>query len=281
MNHSVNKGRAVKADRTAVKEILPWRDLYRQEMNCQIIHDSLHSREGWTEPYRLTLNDVVAGYGSVAVGGPWKGKPAIFEFYVAPAHRSRMFDLFIAFQAACGAKKIDTQSNDPLLTVMLHAFADDVASESILFHDRVTTALAPAGAIFRHAAPEDVSRIFPHQVEPTGNWVVESEGKIAGTGGILFHYNRPYGDIYMEVAEAFRKRGFGSYLVQELKRVCYEQGSVPAARCSPKNEASRRTLQKAGFVPCGHILTARVSGKKLGLAGAGAPLSKKGLTRKR
>jgi hypothetical protein len=25
-----------------VKEILPWRDLYRQEMHRQIIHDSLH-----------------------------------------------------------------------------------------------------------------------------------------------------------------------------------------------------------------------------------------------
>ena len=50
----------------------------------------------------------------------------------------------------------------------------------------------------------------------------------------------------MEVAEAFRKRGLGCYLVQELKRVCYEQGSVPAARCSPTNIPSRKTLQKAG-----------------------------------
>ena len=55
-------------------------------------------------------------------------------------------------------------------------------------------------------------------------------------------------------AEPFRRRGLGAYLVQELKRVAYELGSVPAARCSPKNVASRRTLQKAGFVPYAHIL---------------------------
>jgi hypothetical protein len=30
---------------------------------------------------------------------------------------------------------------------------------------------------------------------------------IRGQGGILDHYNRPYGDIYMEVAEPFRRRG--------------------------------------------------------------------------
>ena len=90
-----------------------------------------------------------------------------------------------------------------------------------------------------------------------GCWRLKA--KIAATGGILFHYNRPYGDIYMEVAEPFRKRGLGCYLVQELKRVCYEQGSVPAARCSLTNIASRKTLQKAGFVPCGHLLTGSVS----------------------
>jgi len=88
---------------------------------------------------------------------------------------------------------------------------------------------------------------------------VEVEGKVAATGGILFHYNRPYGDIYMDVAESFRRRGLGSFLVQELKRVCYEGGNIPAARCNPGNIASRRTLQKAGFVPCGNILNGSVS----------------------
>ncbi|MCI0353180.1 MAG: GNAT family N-acetyltransferase [Acidobacteriales bacterium] len=79
------------------------------------------------------------------------------------------------------------------------------------------------------------------------------------SGSILFHYNRPYGDIYMAVAKPFRQRGLGSYFVQELKRVCYEGGSVPAARCNPKNIASRKTLQQAGFVPCGNILTGLVA----------------------
>jgi GNAT superfamily N-acetyltransferase len=69
---------------------------------------------------------------------------------------------------------------------------------------------------------------------------------------------QPYGDIYMSVAEPLRRRGLGSYLVQELKRVCYENGDVPAARCNPTNVASRKMLQKAGFVPCGHILAGKL-----------------------
>lgn len=183
----------------------------------------------------------------------------MFEFYVAPPYRSRMFELFVGLLRACRATRIETQSNDPLLTVMLHTFAQDVTSESILFHDKLTTAHSPNGAVFRRATADDAARIIPGRAEPVGDWVVEVEGKIAATGGILFHYNRPYGDIYMEVSEPFRRRGLGCYLVQELKRVCYEQGSVPAARCNPANVASRRTLHKAGFVPCGHILTGSVS----------------------
>ena len=77
-------------------------------------------------------------------------------------------------------------------------------------------------------------------------------------GGVLYHYNRPYGDVYMEVAEAHRRRGYGAYLVQELKRICYEGGSIPAARSNPTNIASHKTLQKAGFVPCALILVGKL-----------------------
>ena len=83
---------------------------------------------------------------------------------------------------------------------------------------------------------------------------MEVDGIVAATGGILFHYNHPYGDIYMDVPEEFRRRGFGSFIVQELKRVCYEGGFKPGARCNPKNMPSQRTLQRAGFVPYGAML---------------------------
>ena len=80
--------------------------------------------------------------------------------------------------------------------------------------------------------------------------IVTQYGVVAATGGILCHYNVPYGDIFMGVAEPFRRRGYGSYLIQELKRVCYERGRIPAARCNASNVASRATLQKAGLLPC-------------------------------
>lgn len=240
-----------------LRDVLPWRDMYRHEMNCQIVHDSLHSRQGLTEEYCLCAGSTAVGYGSVAVGGPWKGKPTLYEFYVLPSHRLHVFELFRSLLAVSGAVAINAQSNDPLFTVMLHTFGRDVTNESILFHDRLKTALSPAGAAFRGATQAEFSDIQDDQLRWHG--VVEVDGTVAATGGILFHYNRPYGDIYMDVAEPFRRRGLGSFLVQELKRVCYEGGSIPAARCGPDNVASRCTLQKAGFVPCANILNASVA----------------------
>jgi GNAT superfamily N-acetyltransferase len=250
-------GIALSANAAILGDVLPWRDMYRLEMSCQIVHDSIHSRPGWTQEYLLSTGDTPVGYGSVAVGGPWKDQPTVYEFYVLPHHRLHAFELFRTLLAASDAIMINVQTNDPLITVMLHTFAHHVTCESILFHDKLSTALSPAGAAFRCATSSDTPDVPKDQLRWHG--VVDVEGKVAATGGILFHYNRPYGDIYMEVAESFRRRGLGSFLVQELKRVCYEGGNVPAARCSPANIASQRTLQKAGFVPCGNILNGSVS----------------------
>lgn len=230
----------------AVSEILPWRERYRQEMNCQIVHDSLHARPGWTQPYLIESAHEPAGYGSIAIGGPWSGTRTIFEFYVAENQRSRFFEAFESLMISSGADAIETQTNDIILTAMLHTWAHHVVSEKIIFEDRLTTAYRLHGAVLRKREPE-------------GDWMLlEVGGEVAATGGILYHYNRPYGDLWMEVAEPFRGRGYGTYVVQELKRICRESGSIPCARCNTGNIASRRTLQKAGFVPCAHILAGKL-----------------------
>ena len=73
---------------SCASEILVFRERYREEMNCQIVHDSIHRRTGWTLPYVLELGAISVGFGSVAIAGPWKNRPTLFEFYVLPQYRS-------------------------------------------------------------------------------------------------------------------------------------------------------------------------------------------------
>jgi GNAT superfamily N-acetyltransferase len=237
--------------------ILKLRDEYRRVMNCQIVHDSYHAR-GFTDSYLLRMQGQVVGYGSVA--GDARGpRETIKEFYVLPVYRAAAFPLFRGLIAASQARWIEAQTNDPLLTLMLFDCAIDLLSDRILFADGCATNHTPPAVVLRRVTDQDRVNIFPHTTEPVGEWGIALGREIVATGGLLFHYNPPYGDIYMEVATTHRRRGYGSYLVQELKRLCYEMGCIPTARCSKENVASRLTLQRAGMLPCAHIVRGRIA----------------------
>ncbi len=237
-----------------------WRERYRLEARGQIVHDSLHRRVGWTSSHQIRVGTTVAGYGSMAVAGPWSGKPTLYEFYVAPDYRSQAFALFETYLAASGAREFEVQTNDSLLTVMLHAYGRGVVSEKIVFEDAEATSLLKEGATLQRETSDSADRACIAQRQGGTKWRMEMDGMVVATGGVNFHYNPPFGDIYMEVSEGLRRQGLGSYFVQELKRVTYELGQVPCARCNTANVASRRTLQRAGFAPCGHILLGSLAG---------------------
>jgi GNAT superfamily N-acetyltransferase len=235
-----------------VDEVLPLRELYRQEMNCQIVHDSL-PRRGFGNLFLLRLDGRPAGYGFV-MGYQGEPKDMIREFFVLPAYRGSALPMFRRLIETSQARRIEAQTNDVLLTLMLYDCASEIRSETVVFHDALMTNLSIPGAILRQVADADKEWIFEHKVEPVGEWLIEVDGSIVATGGVATHYNPPYGDLFMEVDEPHRRRGYGSYLIQELKRVAYEMGKIPAARCNVANAASRATLQKAGLLPCARLL---------------------------
>jgi hypothetical protein len=76
------------AHRVELREIERMRDMYRHEMNCQVIHDSIHTRSDFSVEYIITEFGSNFGYGSVAVAGPWQGKPTVYEYYLSTATTS-------------------------------------------------------------------------------------------------------------------------------------------------------------------------------------------------
>jgi GNAT superfamily N-acetyltransferase len=240
-----------------LEAILAMRAEYRREMDCQIVHDSWHAR-GFTSSYLLRVDGEVVGYGSVG-GSPGDPRDTLKEFFVRPHARRAALPLFRQLVKTSGARQVAAQTNDLLLSLMLYDCAVDVTSETILFADGATTVYPPPDVELRRIAGAEQDGVFPHAVEPVGDWGLERGGEIVATGGILRHYNPPYGDIYMEVAAPHRRQGLGSYLVQELKRICYEGGVIPAARCNQDNVGSRLTLQRAGLLPCARIVRGRLA----------------------
>src|SRR5262249_27080760 len=123
-----------------------------------------------------------AGYGFV-MGDRGQPKDRIREFYVLPAHRASALRLFRQLIAVSQAKTVEAQTNDVLLTLMLFDCTSQITSETILFRDAQTTGLSFAGANFREVTEADKEHIFPHQVEPVGEFLIEQSGVIVATGG--------------------------------------------------------------------------------------------------
>src|SRR5947209_6789803 len=161
------------AKQSTAAEILPLRTRHRAEMNCQIVHDSIHRRDGWTLSYLLEADGAAAGFGSVAIGGPWTGKPTVFEFYLLPEYRHRAFDLFEAFLAAGNPQFFEVQSNDVLVTAMSLTYGRGIATESIVFHDQQTTSLPANGSVLRCVTPEQEIQGCLERRQGGGEWLLE------------------------------------------------------------------------------------------------------------
>jgi GNAT superfamily N-acetyltransferase len=242
--------------RVPAEAVEPLRDLYRVEMNCQIVLDSWH-RRGWVDSYVFQSGGRVIGYG--LVGGIRRDPvDTVTEFFVLPEHRGAALPLFRRLVDLSGARLAEVQSNDRLFSVMLYDCATEIRSDVVLFEDGLTTHLAAPGATFRRTTKDEGEALARQGLDRDAEWVLEFDHALVAAGGILTHYNQPYGDLYMGVAEGVRRRGFGAFFVQELKRTAYEQGRIPAARCNVANLASRATLQRAGMFPCARVLIGKL-----------------------
>jgi GNAT superfamily N-acetyltransferase len=236
----------IRVERTTYAEVQPMRELYRQEANCQIIRDSCLGR-GIADPYLIVVDGETAGY-----AGVWNKyfEGRLMEIYMHLHQRAHAVPIFRTLLDVVQPTQIEAQTNMPFALTMLFDTAKNIVVENILFADAFTSDLSCPDTLFRRSKAED---------NLDCEWVLESNGAVVASGGILYHYNPPYGDIYMEVDAAARGQGFGSYIVQELKRVCHEAGKIPAARCNPDNLISRNTLSKAGLLPIGRLLVGDLS----------------------
>jgi GNAT superfamily N-acetyltransferase len=69
----------------------------------------------------------------------------------------------------------------------------------------------------------------------------------AGTCKKIWH-SLNYYDIGMVVAEKHRKKGIGTFIIIKLKEHCYNNKLTPVCGCWYPNYASKKTLEKAGFI---------------------------------
>jgi len=148
---------AVNVARVSLRRILSLRELYRKEMDCQIVHDSWHGR-GFTQSWLITDDGRIAGYGSIGGAGR-EPRDVVKEFFLHATDRNRADVLFRQFVVASGARRIEAQTNDRLLTQLLLDSVERVERDRVLFADGHCTNHAFPDATFR---PCEFRKIWHH-----------------------------------------------------------------------------------------------------------------------
>ena len=226
------------------------RALFLEELNAQFRYEATHLRR-WATSYLVRLDRRSIGYGSIRHYDGNRG--TVFDFYLLPPFRSYGLDALRAVIRAADADVLECQSNDRFFASLVPHLAGEVSTDTILFASGQSNRLS-SDSTFRRRRRAD--RVFEHTAEPVGDFVIEVSGEVIATGGFLLHYNEPYADLFMEVRPDARRRGYGSFLIQELVTECYLAGRVPAARTGIDNIASQRTLSRGGLRECGRMLRA-------------------------
>ncbi|MEM8897640.1 MAG: GNAT family N-acetyltransferase [Bacteroidota bacterium] len=237
------------------KEILGLRALYLQKLNAQSRYHACHER-GWADEYGFFDSGQMVGYGSIKGFEELTDRDTIFEFFLLPAYRSVSKKVFTELKLISKATHAEAQSNDGFMSRMLYEFGKPVNTDVVLFQESRQTTIQKKDVVFRRRRERD--EVLGDKNEPAGDFVLEKEGRIIGSGGFLFHYNPPFADVFMKVVPECRNRGYGRYLVQEIKKECYLAGRVPAARCNLSNKTSRACLEAAGFEVAGYMLSTKL-----------------------
>jgi len=234
-----------------LSDIQPLRQLFLQEINAQVRYDAAHSRRGagW---FIVRQDGRDVGYG--ALKDLQDGPGTIFEFYLVPAARHEALETLRRLVRSSNAGALECQTNDRFYAALVQDGFGQSTCDTILYGAGPPHTLERTDATFRRRKRAD--RVFEHQVEPVGDFVVDVRGEVIATGGFLLHYNPPFADVFMEVRSDVRRRGYGSFLVNGVLSECYLAGRVPAARTSTDNIASQRTLLRAGLIECGRMLRA-------------------------
>jgi RimJ/RimL family protein N-acetyltransferase len=234
-------------EKTSLDAVKPLRDLFLSESSFQFVYNKCHAA-GWADVYLFSMNEKQIGYGSVWGKDKREDRDTIFDFFLTSPSRKSAGLFFAEFIRLSKARFVECQTNDELLAQMLFEFTGNINAEAILFEDSFETTFNIHGTRFLK------NKLTNGDIEYTLEW----DGEVVATGGYVWNYNFPYIDLYYEVKEGHRKKGFGTLITQELKKEAYLLGRVPAARCNVKNLASHNTLIKAGLRVCGYILIGEI-----------------------
>jgi GNAT superfamily N-acetyltransferase len=193
----------------------------------------------------------------------------LLRFHLLEDYQARALEIFRWVISTYGIQCAIASTIEPLYFSLCLDVQSSVAIQSYLFRDHKRIALPSdvSRGVFRKAEKSelgDMVRFYRANTEGPGEWIeaflqkrlsreelfVLYDGQVVVATGecIPSEKQAPYADLGMVVAQSYRGRGVGSAMLIRLKEYCYGVGWKPICSCAADNGASKRAIEKAGFV---------------------------------
>jgi len=211
--------------------------------------------------HRIVEDGSAAGH--VVVGGDGTD---LLEFRPPDGDAERNAERLSVVASRLGLRGAYCKSFDRPLLEALDLLPHRRTVDGILFRRRDPAVAAPPsspGLTDRVATAEDLPDVlragegFFDSADEAAGYVrdgavvtfADEEGGVVGVG---LHQRIadgfPYIDVGMAVDPSRRGRGIGTRIVRRMAEICDRRGAIPICGCASGNVASRRTLERAGFV---------------------------------
>ena len=162
-----------------------------------------------------------------------------------------------------------TSTIEPLYFALCLDFQNSITSQSYLFrdHKRIQAPVDLLTHSFRKAEKKEFAalvRFYQENTEGPGEWiepflherlnreevfVSSSQHGLIATGECIPSQRQPpYADVGMVVSQSYRGTGLGTSVLLHLKEHCYEVGWKPICSCTVDNHASKKAIERAGFL---------------------------------
>ena len=186
----------------------------------------------------------------------------LLQFFIVPEASAFSVGAFESMLAEIDVACAYVTTRDPLALSLALTFQKSVALESFLF-DHCTDTEIPLDGVsdprLRRAAPADAAQIVAvsgdfygdveSEIDQRRLYVLHGADALLGVGYRNSRFcSGQSANLGIYTNPSFRRRNVGTFLVQELAKRCRKDGVVPIAACYHENLASKRTLEKAGFV---------------------------------
>jgi GNAT superfamily N-acetyltransferase len=193
----------------------------------------------------------------------------LLRFHLWENYQDRAQEIFRWIVSTYGIQHAIVSTIEPLYFSLCLDIQRSITLHSYLFRDNQRKDLSSGlgKSIFRKAEKselDDMVRFYQANTEGSGEWIetflnahlnreelfvlYDQHTLVAAGECIPSQKQLPYADLGMVVARSYRGRGVGSFLLTQLKKHCYEAGWKPICSCEVSNRASKKAIEKAGFL---------------------------------